>query len=132
MNIENNHFKGVSFNVYDGEESTGVIQHNTFEGGGGKILVKEDNQALQFQNNRIYKDSGEVYYGGNGWLSFTKNWWGSKEGPGESIFDGNINYSNWALFEDFHRYQEDPYTLTDLRQAYDQLEKDLNRKEEIR
>ncbi|MFT9495526.1 right-handed parallel beta-helix repeat-containing protein [Anaerosolibacter sp.] len=120
--IENNHFNGVSFNIHDGEAAAGLIQYNTFERDGRKILVKEDNQNLQFKNNWIYKNTGEVYYRGNGALSFTRNWWGDKAGPEEDIFDGNIDYGDWSLFEDFRRYAEDPYTMADLQDAYDYLE----------
>ncbi|MBB6215589.1 hypothetical protein HNQ80_001678 [Anaerosolibacter carboniphilus] len=124
--IENNRFNGVSLNVYDGEKALGLIQYNTFERDGRKIMVTENDQKLHFQNNKIYKDAGQVYYRGNGTIDFTKNWWGSKEGPKEGVMDGNIDYSNWALFEDFRRYQKDSYTLTDLQDAYDHLKKDAN------
>lgn len=116
--IENNHFNGVSFNIHDGEGAAGLIQYNTFDRDGRKILVKEDNQNLRFENNQIYKNAGEVYYQGISPLSFMKNWWGTKEGPQEDIFYGNIDYSDWALFEDFRRYKEDPYSKDDLKIAY--------------
>ena len=124
MTVEKNHFKGVSFNVTNGIKSVGWIRHNIFEQDGRKILVNEDNQDLHFQNNKIYKDTGQVYYRGSGSLDFTRNWWGSKEGPKADVIDGNIDHGNWALYEDFRRYQGDPYTWIDLQKAYEQLERD--------
>jgi hypothetical protein len=121
--MENNYFNGVSLSINNGIEASGLVQYNTFERDGRKILVREDNSNILFQNNRIYKDDNQVSYEKEvGTLDFSKNWWGSKDGPDTKIFHGSISYDNWALFEDFRRYAEDPYTITDIQDGYDYLD----------
>jgi len=127
LEVSGNTFDRYSLILENGAEIEGNIHHNIFSGSVGKILIKNQGENVHFYMNKILKDfNGAITYVGNETADFTKNWWGSKDGPVQDIIIGNIDYSCWALFEDFRRFEGDDYTLADLEEACLQLGQEIN------
>lgn len=127
LEASGNTFSSYAFTLENGSEIQGNIYDNIFTNS-GKIVIKNQGENVRFYNNRIIKElPNGIYYAGTGegGVDFKYNWWGSKDGPAENIFNGNIDYSSWALFEDFSRFQGDPYTLEDLEDACSRLGQDI-------
>lgn len=116
MEIAHDTFSDYAFKIEEGP-TKGNIYENTFKGK-RNITVNAQGENLKFYHNNIYK---QYYYGitysGTNPMDFRKNWWGSMRGPENIDLDGNIDYDNWALFEDFSRFKNDPYNLKDLEAA---------------
>ncbi|TCO78753.1 hypothetical protein [Marinisporobacter balticus] len=103
------------------------MQNNVFSGKEGKIFIKTDSDHIHFNRNQILKDFKDaIYYRGLGKADFTHNWWGSKTGASELIDKEHIDCRYWALFENFKRFEEDPYTLEDLGQACKEMGKTID------
>ncbi len=122
LEISQNIFSDYTFKIDEGEEIEGNIYNNTFCGV-RNITINIQGENLKFYNNKILKESNYgINYSGDYFIDFRNNWWGFKDGP-QNIYLGNenIDYSNWALFEDFSRFQGDDYTLEDLKEACNKL-----------
>ncbi len=117
-NIEasNNEFDNYAFRI-DGEMSIAEISDNVFTGS-GKIMIRDNGEKIHFNRNKILKYiTDEIYYSGTSNIDFTENWWGDRDGPRESRIYGKVDYSNWALFEDFSRFKNDPYKVEDVQKG---------------
>lgn len=127
VNMHGNTFKDYSLIFRDGEEIQGSIQNNIFHGDTGKIVIEIEGETLHFHRNKILKNFvGAIYTTGGIKIDFTYNWWGSKDGPGGNIPKDKLNCDGWALFEDFRRFDGDPYTIEDLKALCRQWGQDID------
>ena len=123
LEASGNIFNSYAFTFENSSEIQGNIYDNIFSNS-GIITIKNESENVRLHHNKIIKELPHgIYYSGTGedGVDFKYNWWGSKDGPAESLFYGNIDYNSWALFEDFSRFSGDPYTLGDLQQACSRL-----------
>ncbi len=119
LDARDNSFENYSM-IIDGDlENTSQVINNHFSGN-GKILIKTDGEDINFNENKIFKTfDGAVSYekATTTPIDFTQNWWGYTTGPKEGIIVGNVDTSNWAVFENFSRFRDDPYTINDIKET---------------
>ncbi len=127
----NNTFTKTGFIIQGSNPVNAEVTNNIFDGNLGRILIRVEGQNMKFNNNKIIKGkSTETYYEGTKNIDFTQNWWGDGNGPEETELYGSgkgyIDFSNWALFQDFSRYRNEPYTIQDIEAAIENLNQAIN------
>lgn len=115
LDVQGNDFNGYAFKIDKGNGTSGHLYENIFRGSTGKIFIREEGENIHIHHNKILKNIKEtVYYEGAMLLDATQNWWNSREGPTIGMIEGKVDYSKWALFDDFRRFHGDPYQLEDV------------------
>ncbi len=128
IQIENCHFKNTGIYFYNanvkikgstfedtpltlkGKKEINIVvqgEDNTFIGEGMfYIHLLHENSMAKFHHNIIRKEKKDLSLKGGKNQDFQKNYWGDYEGP-KYIKGEDVDYSNWALFEDFSFYEKD-------------------------
>lgn len=114
----NNIFNNIRM-LIDATENINVkFTKNTFSGEEGRITIRAHGEDIHFNKNKILLNSNiDINYTEDIAVDFTKNWWGRFEGPHRDRILGNVDWGDWALFKDFTRFKDDPYTMKDLKKG---------------
>ncbi|SHJ71571.1 hypothetical protein SAMN02745975_02700 [Geosporobacter subterraneus DSM 17957] len=120
---EGNTFHRMTILVELNGTAVGAFSKNTFTGNDGRITISGNAKGLLFRKNNFLKVMTPMIKNGTGdTLDFKENWWGNRKGPKPGTMEGKVDSSRWALFDNFSRFAEDPYTLEDLREACARIE----------
>ena len=120
-----NTFHRTTITMKAGGTVSGEFRRNQFTGSAGTITVSGNVKDLIFRENSFLREMPTFIRNVTQIpIDFKRNWWGDRKGSKADRIQGLVNTNDWALFEDFSRFSEDPYTLEDLREACTRMEKD--------
>ncbi|KPU27438.1 hypothetical protein TR13x_05040 [Caloranaerobacter sp. TR13] len=110
INITNNTFSNSGIIV--NPDSNGLVEVNGNTLGGSRLTIKSfSSKDIEFKLNKMLSSNIYIYnYDLNNTLYINQNWWGSSNGPSDCtslVVEGNVDYSNWALDENFISFSDE-------------------------
>lgn len=110
INITNNIFLNSGIIIEPDSSGLVKVNGNTLEG--SRLTIKSFSaKDIEFKLNKMLSSNIYIYnYDSNNMLYLNQNWWGSLNGPSDCtslVIEGNIDYSNWALDENFTSFSDE-------------------------
>ncbi len=109
--LSDNTFNRSGIEIQDLSQGIINLTHNTFETGLCILTVNQSKELNIIYNKFLSSELSFYNNDSQNILYLNKNWWGSIDGPNlnedEFNYDGNIDFSNWSLDENFSKFHDE-------------------------